>query len=103
MQTLKDGVPTQKYPLWDFVALVIISVLFVIFPVVLVMNLIFSSSLRTAVTMVLLLFMNLYHCTPLFVTLLSVVFNEQVNSALPPSHTVTSSGLVISVVEINRN
>ena len=41
LQTLKDGVPSQKYPLWDFLTLVIVSVLFVIFPVVLVMKLIF--------------------------------------------------------------
>ena len=29
LQTLKDGVPTQKYPVWDFTALVIVSELFV--------------------------------------------------------------------------
>ena len=51
--------------------------------------------------MVLLLFMNLYHRTPSYIMLISVVFNKQVNTTLLPSHTVTSSGSVISVVEIN--
>ena len=42
LQTLKDDVPAQKYPLWNVCALVIISVLFIVFPVVLVMKLILS-------------------------------------------------------------
>ena len=36
LQTLKDGVPTQKYPVSDALALVIISEVFTVFPVVLV-------------------------------------------------------------------
>ena len=97
LQTLRDGVPTQKYPVKDFITLVIVSELLVEFPIVSVMKLILSPSGST-ITVVLLSFMNLYHCTSsLFVQL----FNTQVNTASLPSHIVTSSGSLITKVEIH--
>ena len=38
LQTVRDDVPTQKYPAKDFITLVIVSELFVAFPVVSVMK-----------------------------------------------------------------
>ena len=90
LQPPEDGVPTQKYPLWDVLALVIISVLFIVFPVVLLMKLILSSCWSTC-SMAPVLSMNLYHC------------NTQVNTALLPSHVVTSLGSLITVVSRNKN
>ena len=97
LQTLRDGAPTQKYPVKDFITLVIVSELLVVFPLVSVSKLILSPSGST-ITVVLLSFMNLYHCTS---SLLMLLFNTQVNTAFLPSHTVTSSGSLITKVEIH--
>jgi len=96
LQTIRDGVPTQKYPLSDFITLVIVSELLVVFPIVSVMKLTLSS-FGSIISVVLVSFMNLYHCTS---SLLMLLFNTQVNTASLPSHTVTSSGSLITVVEI---
>ena len=52
----------------------------------------------STITVVLVSFNNLYHCTSLLFMLLS---NTQVNVVDPPSHTVTSSGSLITVAKIN--
>ena len=49
----------------------------------------------STITVVLVSFVNLYHCMSPCVLL----FNTQVNVVDPPSHTVTSSGSLITVVE----
>ena len=49
------------------------------------------------ISVVLVSFMNLYHCTS---SLLMLLFNTQVNTAPSPLHVVISSGSLITVVEI---
>ena len=96
LQTLRDDVPTQKYPVKDFITLVIVSELLVVFPLVLVIKLILPP-FGSTITVVLLSFMNLYHCTS---SLLMLLFNTQVNTASFSSHIVTSSGSLITTVNV---
>ena len=96
LQTLRDDVPTQKYPVKDFITLVIVSELLVVFPLVLVIKLILPP-FGSTITVVLLSFMNLYHCTS---SLLMLLFNTQVNTASFSSHIVTSSGSLITIVNV---
>ena len=87
LQTLVDDILAQKYPVWDLLALVIVSELTVILPLVRVLKLILSPCFTLSVVLV--SFMNLYHCTSSF---LMLPFNTQVNTAPSPSDIVTSSG-----------
>ena len=56
-----------------------------------------SLSCCSIISVLLVFFINLYHCTS---SLLILLFNTQVNVVDLPSHTVTSSGSLITAVDV---